>query len=45
MVGARRVIEQMMTAFAQADVGRWAVWDAIGRNRAAGSELYDLICT
>ena len=30
-LGARRVIDQMMTAFAEADVGRWAVWDATGR--------------
>jgi anaerobic magnesium-protoporphyrin IX monomethyl ester cyclase len=30
-LGARRVIEQMMTAFARADVGSWARWDATGR--------------
>jgi radical SAM superfamily enzyme YgiQ (UPF0313 family) len=30
-LGARRVIEQMMTAFTDAHVGSWAVWDATGR--------------
>lgn len=30
-LGARRVIDQMMTAFARAGVGEWAVWDATGR--------------
>ncbi|MCW2943379.1 MAG: B12-binding radical protein [Actinoallomurus sp.] len=30
-LGARRVIEQMMTAFTAAHVGSWAVWDATGR--------------
>ncbi|WP_038843511.1 B12-binding domain-containing radical SAM protein [Salinispora arenicola] len=30
-LGARRVIDTMMTAFARARVGEWAVWDATGR--------------
>lgn len=30
-LGARRVIESMMDAFAAADVGAWAKWDATGR--------------
>jgi anaerobic magnesium-protoporphyrin IX monomethyl ester cyclase len=30
-LGARRVIDQMMTAFAGARVGDWAAWDATGR--------------
>ena len=30
-LGARRVIDQMMTAFAAARIGDWAVWDATGR--------------
>ncbi|MGH3377109.1 MAG: B12-binding domain-containing radical SAM protein [Actinoallomurus sp.] len=30
-LGARRVIDRMITAFSAADVGRWAVWDATGR--------------
>lgn len=30
-LGVRRVIDQMMTAFTAAGVGRWAVWDATGR--------------
>ncbi|MEV0756816.1 radical SAM protein [Streptosporangium sp. NPDC050280] len=30
-LGARRVIDQMMGAFAQARIGEWAVWDATGR--------------
>jgi radical SAM superfamily enzyme YgiQ (UPF0313 family) len=30
-LGARRVIDQMMTAFTGAGVGGWAVWDATGR--------------
>ena len=30
-LGARRVIDQMMTAFTTAGIGRWAVWDATGR--------------
>lgn len=30
-LGARRVIEQMMTAFATERVGEWARWDATGR--------------
>ncbi|GAB2802652.1 radical SAM protein [Actinoallomurus bryophytorum] len=30
-LGARRVINTMMTAFDRADVGDWAVWDATGR--------------
>ncbi len=30
-LGHRRVIDQMMTAFAGARVGQWAAWDATGR--------------
>src|SRR5690606_24395957 len=30
-LGARRVIEQMTTAFADEKIGEWAVWDATGR--------------
>lgn len=30
-LGARRVIDQIMTAFTTAGIGRWAVWDATGR--------------
>ncbi|MCO6005139.1 B12-binding domain-containing radical SAM protein [Actinoallomurus purpureus] len=30
-LGARRVIEQMLTAFTAAGIGDWAVWDATGR--------------
>lgn len=30
-LGARRVIDQMMGAFAAEHVGEWAVWDATGR--------------
>ncbi|GGO82841.1 B12-binding domain-containing radical SAM protein [Nonomuraea cavernae] len=30
-LGAGRIIDRMMAAFEQADVGRWAVWDATGR--------------
>ncbi|MQY03588.1 B12-binding domain-containing radical SAM protein [Actinomadura macrotermitis] len=30
-LGARRIIEPMMAAFADAGVGDWAVWDATGR--------------
>jgi radical SAM superfamily enzyme YgiQ (UPF0313 family) len=30
-LGARRVIDTMMTAFTSARVGEWAVWDATGR--------------
>jgi radical SAM superfamily enzyme YgiQ (UPF0313 family) len=30
-LGARRVIEQMMVAFADEQVGEWARWDATGR--------------
>ncbi|SFK93021.1 Radical SAM superfamily enzyme YgiQ, UPF0313 family [Streptosporangium canum] len=30
-LGARRVIDQMMAAFAAEKVGDWAVWDATGR--------------
>ncbi|GAA2880965.1 hypothetical protein GCM10010517_43790 [Streptosporangium fragile] len=30
-LGARRVIDQMMGAFAAEKVGEWAVWDATGR--------------
>ena len=30
-LGARRVIEEMMGAFASADIGSWAKWDATGR--------------
>ncbi|MFC0864055.1 B12-binding domain-containing radical SAM protein [Sphaerimonospora cavernae] len=30
-LGARRVIDQMMAAFASEHVGDWAVWDATGR--------------
>lgn len=30
-LGARRVIDTMMTAFTTARVGEWAVWDATGR--------------
>jgi radical SAM superfamily enzyme YgiQ (UPF0313 family) len=29
-LGARRMIDQMMTAFAGARVGEWAAWDATG---------------
>ena len=30
-LGSRRVIDTMMSAFAAADIGSWAVWDATGR--------------
>ncbi|MFC4009617.1 B12-binding domain-containing radical SAM protein [Nonomuraea purpurea] len=30
-LGAGRIIDRMMYAFEQADIGRWAVWDATGR--------------
>ncbi|MGW5259717.1 B12-binding domain-containing radical SAM protein [Microbispora sp. NPDC004025] len=30
-LGARRVIDQMMTAFSDEKIGEWAVWDATGR--------------
>ncbi|MGI5285224.1 B12-binding domain-containing radical SAM protein [Nonomuraea polychroma] len=30
-LGAGRIIDQMMHAFEQADIGGWAVWDATGR--------------
>ncbi|GAA2407484.1 radical SAM protein [Actinomadura vinacea] len=30
-LGARRVIDQMMAAFTDAEVGSWAEWDATGR--------------
>jgi radical SAM superfamily enzyme YgiQ (UPF0313 family) len=47
-LGARRVIEQMMTAFTRAGVGEWAVWDATGRinvlHRASDATL-DLLAT
>lgn len=42
-LGARRVIDQMMTAFAADRVGEWARWDATGRinvlNRAGDATL------
>jgi radical SAM superfamily enzyme YgiQ (UPF0313 family) len=45
-LGARRVIEAMMTAFTRAGVGEWAVWDATGRinvlHRAEDSTLDQL---
>lgn len=45
-LGARRVIEQMMNAFAEEGVGDWAQWDATGRinvlDRASDSTLDQL---
>ncbi|TDQ04864.1 B12-binding domain-containing radical SAM protein [Labedaea rhizosphaerae] len=42
-LGARRVIDQMMTAFSANQVGEWAAWDATGRinvlNRASDTTL------
>ena len=42
-LGARRVIDQMMTAFASDGIGSWAKWDATGRinvlNRLPDSSL------
>jgi anaerobic magnesium-protoporphyrin IX monomethyl ester cyclase len=42
-LGAKRVIDQMMTAFTAERVGEWAVWDATGRinvlNRANDAVL------
>lgn len=42
-LGANRIIDQMMTTFARAQVGDWAVWDATGRinvlNRVSDAAL------
>jgi radical SAM superfamily enzyme YgiQ (UPF0313 family) len=46
-LGHRRVIDQMMTAFAGARVGQWAAWDATGRinvlHRASDATLDVLV--
>lgn len=45
-LGARRVIDQMMTAFTDERVGEWAVWDATGRINVlhrAPDEMLDLL--
>jgi radical SAM superfamily enzyme YgiQ (UPF0313 family) len=45
-LGARRVIDQMMTAFTSDRIGEWARWDATGRinvlHRASDSTLDEL---
>lgn len=47
-LGARRIIDQMMQAFAAADVGAWARWDATGRINVlhrAPDETLDLLAS
>jgi len=47
-LGARRVIDHMMSAFTTEHVGDWAVWDATGRinvlHRASDTTLDTLAC-